>query len=216
MINAVDRSIAAGGGGIELVATCGDDGLLKIWESTNFDSDSGMGKKAVTSYSIGCPITSLAFSSDGQSIYCGALDNLIHIYDIRKQSVVSTLSGHTNTPTSLSLSPNGSYLLSPSLSSQTIIFDIRPFSPTPNRIHRVLQGAPAGFENSLLRGAWSKEDGGSRVGLGSSDRTVTIWDVESGKTLYKLPGHKGTVMSVDFHPKEPIGKFYIYFCGGGV
>jgi len=205
VVNAMDRSIAAGGGGMELIATVGDDGLLKLWESPN-DSDfsSSAGKKAVVSHSLGCPITSVAFSADGQSIYCGALDNQIHIYDVRKQDVVSTLTGHTNTPTSLSLSPNGSYLLSPSLSSQTIIFDIRPFSPTPNRIHRVLQGAPAGFENSLLRGAWSKEDGGSRVGLGGSDRTVTIWDVESGKILYKLPGHKGTVMSVDFHPKEPI------------
>jgi len=40
--------------------------------------------------------------------------------------------------------------------------------------------------------------------VGGSDRTVTIWDVESGKVVYKLPGHKGTVMAVDFHPKEPI------------
>lgn len=209
VVNAVDRSIAAGGG-MELVATCGDDGLLKIWESPNNSDFSSVGKRAVATHSIGCPLTSLAFSADGQTIYCGALDNLIHIYDIRKQAVTSTLTGHTNTPTSLSLSPSGSFLLSPSLSSQTIIFDIRPFSPTPNRIHRVLQGAPSGFENSLLRGAWSKEDGGSRVGLGGSDRTVTIWDVESGKVQYKLPGHKGTVMSVDFHPKEPIGELLAF------
>ena len=146
---------------MELIATCGDDGLLKIWESPNNDEFSNSaGKRAM------------------------------------------------HTPTSLSISPSGSFLLSPSLSSQTIIFDIRPFSPTPNRIHRTLIGAPAGFENPLIRGAWSKEDGGSRVGVGGSDRTVTIWDVESGKVLYKLPGHKGTVMSVDFHPKEPIGEFF--------
>ena len=94
--------------------------------------------------------------------------------------------GHTDTPTSLSLSPNGQYLLSPSFSSQTIIHDVRPFSPSPNRIHRVLLGAPAGFENTLLRGAWSKDDGGRRVGVGGADRTVCIWDVESGKVLYKV------------------------------
>ena len=94
--------------------------------------------------------------------------------------------GHTDTPTSLSLSPNGSYLLSPSFSSQTIIHDVRPFSPSPSRIHRVLTGAPAGFENTLLRGAWSKDDDGRRVGVGGADRTVCIWDVESGKVLYKV------------------------------
>jgi Prp8 binding protein len=53
---------------------------------------------------------------------------------------------------------------------------------------------------------------------------VCIWEVDSGKILYKvcttpsiflvavltpliqLPGHKGTVTAVDFHPKEPISK----------
>lgn len=143
--------------------------------------------------------------------------------DFRKNEEVYTLMGHTDTPTSLSLSPNGNFLLSPSFSSQTIIHDVRPFSPSPNRIHRVLMGAPAGFEHTLLRGAWSKDDDGRRVGVGGADRTVCIWEVESGKVLYKvrarfallctemltaflqLPGHKGTVTAVDFHPKEPIG-----------
>lgn len=73
-------------------------------------------------------------------------------------------------------------------------------------------GAPAGFENTLLRGAWSRDDGGKRVGVGGADRTVCIWDVESGGVQYKLPGHRGTVTSVDFHPKEPISEcaFVVY------
>ena len=87
----------------------------------------------------------------------------------------------------------------------------------------MLGGAPAGFENTLLKGAWSKDDGGQRVAVGGADRTVTIWDVESSKILYKvrsymftsdqvsypfpqLPGHKGTVTCVDFHPKEPVSE----------
>lgn len=106
--------------------------------------------------------------------------------DFRKNEEVYTLMGHTDTPTSLSLSPNGNFLLSPSFSSQTIIHDVRPFSPSPNRIHRVLMGAPAGFEHTLLRGAWSKDDDGRRVGVGGADRTVCIWEVESGKVLYKV------------------------------
>jgi Prp8 binding protein len=128
----------------------------------------------------------------------------IQVYDLRKGEEVYSLTGHTDTPCSLSLSPDGSYLLSPSFSSQTIIHDVRPFSPLPNRIHRVLQGAPAGFENTLLKGAWSKDDGGQRVAVGGADRMVCVWEVDSGKIQYKLPGHKGTVTAVDFHPKEPI------------
>jgi WD40 repeat protein len=121
-----------------------------------------------------------------------AHSRFLQVYDIRKQAEVSTLSGHTDTPTSITLSPNGSFILSPSLSSQTIIHDVRPFSPSPTRIHRVLSGAPAGFENTLLKGAWSKDDGGQRVAVGGADRTVTIWDVESSKILYKVRAYTFT------------------------
>ena len=31
-----------------------------------------------------------------------------------------------------------------------------------------------------------------------------IWDVATTEELYYLPGHKGPVNDVDFHPKEPI------------
>ncbi|KAF8651096.1 hypothetical protein AX16_004896 [Volvariella volvacea WC 439] len=200
IINSVDRTIA-GGAGVELVATGSDDGTVKIWEA----GDGGETDKApVATLEVGCPVTAVCWSADGSNIYVGAIDNEIHVYDLRKKEQVYSLTGHVDTPTSLSLSPNGSFLLSPSLSSHTLIHDVRPFSPSPTRVHRVLQGAPAGFENTLLRGAWSREDGGQRVAVGGADRMVCIWEVDSGKILYKLPGHKGTVTAVDFHPKEPI------------
>lgn len=203
IINSLDRTIT-GGAGTELLVSGSDDGTVRVWEG----GDEG-GKVPVAVFELGCPVTSVCWSSDGSTIYAGALDNEIHVcagriifihifnrvsdflwwsqvLDLRKNEQVYSMTGHTDTPTSLSLSPNGNFLLSPSLSSQTIIHDVRPFSPTPSRIHRVLMGSPAGFENTLLRGAWSVEDSGRRVAVGGADRTVCIWDVESGKVLYKV------------------------------
>ncbi|KAF8827297.1 hypothetical protein HHX47_DHR5000939 [Lentinula edodes] len=219
IINSLDRTMASGSG-TELIVTGSDDGTVKVWESST--DDGGVGKHPVTTIDIGCPVTGVCWSKDGQNVYVAALDNEVHVYDLRNTPTATTngsyprtqpllsLAGHTDTPTSLTLSPDGNFLLSPSMSSNVIIHDIRPFSPSPTRIHRVLRGAPAGFENTLLRGAWTKDEEvhggkvGQRVAVGGADRMVCVWEVESGKLIYKLPGHKGTVTSVDFHPKEPI------------
>ena len=66
----------------------------------------------------------------------------------------------------------------------------------PNDLH-IYSGAPAGFENLLCRGAWSKEDGGRRVAVGGADRTVTIWEAESGRVLYKVRGLCFCLLSTD-------------------
>ena len=73
IINAVDRTMA-GGAGIELVVTGSDDGTVKVWEG----GEEG-GKSAVGTFEIGCPVTSVCWSADGQNVYIGALDNEIHV-----------------------------------------------------------------------------------------------------------------------------------------
>jgi Prp8 binding protein len=87
-----------------------------------------------------------------------------------------------------------------------MIHDVRPFSADPTRVYRTLLGAPSGFEQMLIKCRWSKTDGGARVACGGGDRTVTVWEVETGKILYKLGGHKGSVGAVDWHPREPISE----------
>lgn len=37
-----------------------------------------------------------------------------------------------------------------------------------------------------------------------------IWDVDTRKLLYKLPGHRGTVNDVRFSPVEPISKSFCF------
>jgi sugar phosphate isomerase/epimerase len=53
-----------------------------------------------------------------------------------------------------------------------------------------------------LRCAWSPD--GSKVSAGSADRFVYIWDTTSNRIVYKLPGHRGSVNDVDFHPDEQL------------
>lgn len=72
----------------------------------------------------------------------------------------------------------------------------------PHRLH--LQGAQHNFEKNLIKVAWTPD--GKHVGAGSADRNVYVWNYATTRIEYALPGHKGSVNSVSFHPKEPIGK----------
>ncbi|WVQ95280.1 hypothetical protein IAU59_002375 [Kwoniella sp. CBS 9459] len=187
-------------GGRELVLTGGDDGIARVWD-LNLD-----GKEPVVEFDDerDCPVTAVEWSKDGNQCFVGGIDNEIKVWDLRSNSILYTLRGHTDTIASLSLSPSGHYLATYSLDSALIIYDVRPFSSDPTRVYRSLTGAPSGFENNLIRTSWSKHDNGARIAVGGGDRTVTVWDVDTGKIAYKLPGHKGTVTGVDFHPREPI------------
>jgi WD40 repeat protein len=61
------------------------------------------------------------------------------------------------------------------------------------------------MEKNLLKATWSPD--GKKIAAGSGDRSVTVWETSSGKLLHKLPGHKGAVNDVRFHPGEdPISK----------
>jgi Prp8 binding protein len=132
-------------------------------------------------------------------MYSGSIDNDIKVWDLRKKAVAYSLLGHTDTVTSLKLSPDSQSLLSNSHDSTVRTWDVRPFAPADRHI-RTYDGAPTGMEKNLLRAGWDPK--GTKIVAGSGDRSVVIWETNSGKLLYKLPGHKGAVNDVGFSPSE--------------
>lgn len=113
------------------------------------------------------------------------------------------MKGHTDTITSLQVSPDAQSLLSNSHDSTVRTWDIRPFAPV-DRHMKTYDGAPTGMEKNLLKASWDPT--GQRIAAGSGDRSVVIWETRTSKLLYKLPGHRGAVNDVRFAPGgEPIG-----------
>ncbi|CAH7676391.1 WD40-repeat-containing domain protein [Phakopsora pachyrhizi] len=200
---AILNSISVSGvSGHELVASASDDGTIRIWREED--------KDCIDLFELGYPLTAVEWSSDGQQLFVGGLDNDIHCFDLRNKKVSLSLRSHTDTIAGLKLSPDGSFLLSAGFDDTVRIWDVRPFAPVnnmnglnyPSRLVQTLLGAPAGFDNQLRKPTWDPT--GDKVAVGSADRTLCIWKVSNGNILYKLPGHKGTVTSCEFHPREPI------------
>lgn len=182
--------------GQELLLSGSDDGYIGIWDPRQ--------KAAVDFMDTGFPVTAVVLAEAGNEIYSGGIDNDIKVWDVRKQEVIYTLRGHTDTVTSLEISPDSQTLLSNSHDSTVRTWDIRPFAPV-DRSMRTYDGAPTGLEKNLIRASWDSK--GAKICAGAGDRTVVVWDARSGKLLYKLPGHNGVVNDVRFSPtEEPISK----------
>ena len=185
--------------GQEMLVSGSDDGSIGIWDPRQ--------KLAADYIQTDFPITAVALAEAGNEIYSGGIENTIHVWDIRKKAIAYSIHGHTDTISSLTISPDSQFLLSNSHDGTVRTWDIKPFAPKDRHI-RTFDGASAGMERHLIRASWDPK--GERIAAGSGDRTVVVWDARSGKILYKLPGHKGTVNDVRFSPgSEPISKFIL-------
>jgi Prp8 binding protein len=170
-----------------------DDCSVKLWDMR--------AKGATKTLTERYQITAVDISEDGDQVFTGGIDNTVKVWDVRKDDVIMTLEGHSDTITGMEVSPSGTHLLTNSMDNTMRSWDVRPYAPD-SRCVRVFTGHQHGFEKNLLRCAWSAD--GKQVSGGSSDRFVHIWSVATGDVLYSLPGHEGSVNDVAFHPKEPI------------
>lgn len=171
--------------------------ILQIWDPRQ--------KQAVDFIETDFPVTAVALSEAGSELYSGGIDNDIRVWDLRKKAVAYSLLGHTDTISSLQVSPDSQMLLSNSHDSTARTWDVRPFAPMDRHI-KTFDGAPAGMEKNLIRASWDSK--GQKIAAGSGDFTVVVWDTKSGKLLYKLPGHRGTVNDVRLSPgDEPMRKW---------
>ncbi|KAI8475516.1 MAG: WD40 repeat-like protein [Monoraphidium minutum] len=170
-----------------------DDGSVKLWDLRS--------KRSSHTFAGKFPVTAVAFSEAGDQVYSGGIDNQVHIWELRKGVVSTSMAGHTDSITGMSLSPDGNFLLTNAMDNTLRVWDVRPYAP-PDRCAKVFAGHQHTFERLLLRCTWSP--GGKRVAAGSADRIVYVWDADTLQLEYALPGHKGSVNEVAFHPKEPI------------
>ena len=130
-------------------------------------------------------MTAVQFNDDPSQVISAGIDNDLKIWDTRKNSVLTEMSGHTDTVTGMKLSPDGAHVLTnamdntvrmwvswgkPVVSRTFMVFsfqDVRPFC-TGERCVKMFSGHSHNFEKNLLHCAWSPD--GELVAAGSSDR----------------------------------------------
>jgi Prp8 binding protein len=146
VINCIDVSKR----GEEFLVSGSDDGYIGVWDPR--------AKQAMDFIETSYPVTAVCLAEAGNELYSGGIDNDIRVWDLRMKKESYVLTGHTDTITSLALSPDSQTLLSNSHDSTVRTWDIRPFAP-PDRAVRVFDGAQAGLEKNLIRSCWDGQGG---------------------------------------------------------
>jgi WD40 repeat protein len=143
-------------------------------------------------------VNSVSFSPDGQHIVSGSDDSTIRVWNAnttsnRYGSCVLTLVCHSEWVKSVAWSPDSRRIVS-GLMESLIVWDVDTNSASYGTNILQLEGHSR-VVNSV---AWSPD--GRRIVSGSSDRTVRVWDAESGACVSTLNDNSWSVFAVAFSP----------------
>jgi Prp8 binding protein len=168
-----------------MIASGSDDCTAILWDSRS--------RRSVGSLYHDYQVCAVALAHDATSVYTGGIDNVVRKFDLRMgmsnggsweskaaraslETPEFTLTGHSDTITGLSVSPDGNQLLSNSMDSTLRVWDIRPFAAggatSDARCENVLTGVHHGAEKVLLRCSWSADQ--EHVAAGSADRCAHV------------------------------------------
>ncbi len=132
-------------------------------------------------------VTSVAFSSDGQTLVSGSWDNTVQLWSVSENKPVHTFKGHTNSVTSVAFSSDGQTLASGSDDNTVRLWSVAEQKPW----HTF-----KGHTNSVTSVAFSSD--GQTLASGGRDATLRLWSVAEQKPWHTFEGHTHEVTSVAF------------------
>ncbi|CAG8779881.1 10654_t:CDS:1, partial [Cetraspora pellucida] len=136
-------------------------------------------------------ITCIVGSELSNIFYSASFDKTIKVWEISSQTCLKTLEGHTEGVQCLTLAQ--STLASGSWDKSIIVYDLTD----DYNIIRKLFGHTAGIISIEIS---SNE---TLLFSGSVDKTIRIWNLNTGDCLHRLYGHDGTVGTLTLIPQSP-------------
>jgi WD40 repeat protein len=143
----------------------------------------------------------LAWGPDGKGLASSArLEMTIRLWDPVTGKPVLTLPGHGKPLRWLAWSPDGKRLASACDDATVKVWDVIRGKETltlpffGKYVANVSQTEPR--VSPMV--AWNRD--GRRLAVGGDDGTIKVWDVNAGKEIVALQGHKGEVFAVAWSP----------------
>ena len=156
----------------------------------------------------GRSVNSLAFSPDGKVLACGGGEltksGEVKLWNTQTGTLLRTLGGHSDSVTSVAFSGDGKLVASGSginviSSSDSVVTlgrtvsELKLWDAGKGQLLHNLN--PPGGVSAV---AFSAD--GKALASGGGDKSVSLWDVQSGQLRRKLTGHEGVITAIVFSP----------------
>ncbi|MFW9262264.1 NB-ARC domain-containing protein [Nostoc sp. CALU 546] len=176
----------------QIVASGSEDQTVKLW---NVET----GKCFKNLQENKSWVRSVAFSPDGQILASGNEDQTVKLWDVETGKCVNTLSGHSSRIWSVAFHPHGQIIASGSDDQTVKLWNVQT-----GKCCKTLTGHSSRIWSvafSPIPSSPCLESGVGRIlASGSEDKTVKLWDVQTGKCFKTLQGHTRWIWSVAFSP----------------
>jgi WD40 repeat protein len=175
------------------LASCGADRTVKLWNVQD-----GVCIKTFTGHEH--EVFAVAYSPNGQRLASASGDRSVKVWDTRDGHCLHTLVGHTNWVRSVAFSPDGKTLASSGADQTIRLWNVSQVGEgemgrwgEENLKSKILTGH-IGWVRSI---AFSPD--GEVLASASSDRTIKLWDYETGDCLRTYSGHQSSIYSIAFN-----------------
>ncbi len=172
-------AIVPGGG---LVATAGDDHVVRIWSTAS-------GRIVHTLQGHGDWVRSLAFSPDGKVLASGGDDRHVILWQVANGKLLAHLPPHPHAVYSIAYNPEGSRLAAAGF-EQTV----RLYDPAAGALVRELDGP--GVD---LRSVVFSPDGRQMAAAGRNGQ-IRVWNMPSGTVQFDIAAGPGRIRTLAFVP----------------
>ncbi len=166
-----------------LVASAGENGTIKLWNLQKNTVGTLNGHTDA--------VNSIAFSPDGQLLASGSEDATVKLWSVSRKQPIATLKhvvdGFPEAVTGVEFSPDGEQLAT--AGPNVKLWDI-------STLTEIETYETADWVSNIT---FSPDWKWFAITL-EEDRTVTVWDIQSGQTIATLEEHTAEIYSVQFSP----------------